>query len=172
MPCSSGDFEWNDSTVQRLRALWAEGHSTAEIGRRLGVSKNAVVGKSHRLDLTARPSPIKAPGCGNGSRVRRPRCPTLAELQGRAACEPSAPPTVRAHSPPPRPIPAPVARDLPILPPPVAALRGNHPCCWPIGEPGESGFRFCNELIVEGKPYCPEHCDTAYPRWRRRRSAP
>ena len=113
---------------------------------------------------------------GSGGRPRPaypgPRCPTLVELQGRADCEPSAPPTVRAHDPPPRPIPAPVARDLPMPQPPVAALRGNHPCCWPIGEPGKSGFRFCNELNVEGKPYCPEHCDTAYPRWRRRRSAP
>lgn len=52
-------MEWAEETVARLRMLWDEGFSTAEIGRRLGVSKNAVVGKAHRLDLPARPSPIR-----------------------------------------------------------------------------------------------------------------
>ncbi|MDQ2804861.1 MAG: GcrA family cell cycle regulator, partial [Pseudomonadota bacterium] len=52
-------MEWSEDTILRLRALWEEGHSTAEIGRRLGVTKNAVVGKAHRLDLAARPSPIR-----------------------------------------------------------------------------------------------------------------
>ncbi len=55
-------MEWADDTITRLRELWDEGHSTAEIGRRLGVSKNAVVGKAHRLDLPARPSPIRREG--------------------------------------------------------------------------------------------------------------
>ena len=54
--------EWSDEQIEQLRALWAEGHSTAEIGRRLGVSKNAVVNKAHRLDLPARPSPIRRDG--------------------------------------------------------------------------------------------------------------
>jgi GcrA cell cycle regulator len=53
---------WNEETIRHLRDLWAEGHSTAEIGRRLGVSKNAIVGKAHRLDLDARPSPIRRDG--------------------------------------------------------------------------------------------------------------
>jgi len=48
-------MEWNDEVIIQLRALWDEGHSTAEIGRRLGVTKNAIVGKAHRLDLPARP---------------------------------------------------------------------------------------------------------------------
>ena len=43
MQTASSDFDWNDTTIGQLRALWAEGHSTAEIGRRLGTSKNAVV---------------------------------------------------------------------------------------------------------------------------------
>jgi GcrA cell cycle regulator len=53
------NFNWTEQAILQLRDLWDEGHSTAEIGRRLGISRNAVVGKSHRLDLTARPSPIK-----------------------------------------------------------------------------------------------------------------
>ena len=50
---------WTESRIDQLRDLWKQGLSTAEIGRRLGISKNAVVGKAHRLDLPARPSPIK-----------------------------------------------------------------------------------------------------------------
>ena len=52
-------MDWNEDTITRLRVLWDEGHSTAEIGRRMGVSKNAVVGKAHRMALPARPSPIR-----------------------------------------------------------------------------------------------------------------
>jgi GcrA cell cycle regulator len=52
---------WTPELIEKLSALWAEGLSTAEIGRRLGISKNAVIGKAHRLLLTARPSPLKSP---------------------------------------------------------------------------------------------------------------
>lgn len=51
---------WDSETIDRLRRLWDEGHSTAEIGRRLCASKNMIVGKAHRLGLEARPSPILA----------------------------------------------------------------------------------------------------------------
>jgi len=50
---------WTDERIDELKALWAEGLTTGEIGKRLGVSKNAVVGKAHRLGLKGRPSPIK-----------------------------------------------------------------------------------------------------------------
>ena len=73
-------MEWTDVTVTRLRQLWSEGHSTAEIGRRLGCSKNAVVGKVHRLDLPARPSPIRPAGSGKPRATPRLRCPRLAVL--------------------------------------------------------------------------------------------
>jgi GcrA cell cycle regulator len=36
------------------------------------------------------------------------------------------------------------------------------PCCWPIGEPGKAGFRFCENLALLRRPYCAEHCDHAY----------
>ena len=52
---------WTPELVHELQRMWGEGASTAEIGRRLGVTKNAVVGKAHRLKLSARPSPIKRP---------------------------------------------------------------------------------------------------------------
>ena len=52
---------WTQELVTQLSSLWQQGLSTAEIGRRLGVSKNAVVGKAHRLALDPRPSPLKRP---------------------------------------------------------------------------------------------------------------
>jgi len=52
-------MEWTEETISRLRGLWQDGLSTAEIGRRLSVTKNAVVGKAHRLVLPPRPSPIR-----------------------------------------------------------------------------------------------------------------
>lgn len=50
---------WTEETISELTRLWQQGLSTSEIGRRIGMSKNAVVGKAHRLGLIARPSPIK-----------------------------------------------------------------------------------------------------------------
>jgi GcrA cell cycle regulator len=51
--------EWTPKRVSALIALWNEGLTTSEIGNRLGVTKNAVVGKVHRLGLPKRGSPIK-----------------------------------------------------------------------------------------------------------------
>jgi len=52
-------FEWTPTRVSTLIALWNEGLSTSLIGNRIGVTKNAVVGKVHRLKLKKRGSPIK-----------------------------------------------------------------------------------------------------------------
>lgn len=80
-------MDWTDAVILSLRALWDEGLSTAEIGRRLGVTKNAVVGKAHRLDLPARPSPIRrgvAPAA-----PRRATGPTLPSMEQPDAAPPS-----------------------------------------------------------------------------------
>lgn len=50
---------WTADKIKTLKKLWQKGKSTVEIGRELGISKNAVVGKVHRLELNSRPSPIK-----------------------------------------------------------------------------------------------------------------
>jgi GcrA cell cycle regulator len=52
-------MSWTDERVAELQRLWIAGHSAAVIGRQLGVSKNAVIGKAHRMNLANRPSPIK-----------------------------------------------------------------------------------------------------------------
>uniref|UniRef100_UPI0022EB97CE GcrA family cell cycle regulator n=1 Tax=Falsiroseomonas oryzae TaxID=2766473 RepID=UPI0022EB97CE len=70
-------------------------------------------------------------------------------------------PVVVAAAPPPPP-PAAVVRSFPRL----STLRA---CCWPIGEPGQPGFRFCAAEAITGKPYCPEHAAVAYVKARDRR---
>ena len=74
---------WDDDTIRVLRDLWAQGLSTAEIGRRLNVSKNAIVGKAHRLELDARPSPIRRdskPVAERSPAIPRTAGPTLPPL--------------------------------------------------------------------------------------------
>jgi GcrA cell cycle regulator len=179
-------MEWNDETIGRLRALWTEGLSTAEIGRRLGVSKNAVVGKAHRLNLSARPSPIRRDGLANGeprpAAARRVTGSTLPPLNdaapvvvGQAApATPDQAPVrvlpapVRAPvavAPAPRPI---VSRPIAVRSTPFRSTRTSA-CCWPIGEPGTKSFRFCSGDAVTGKPYCQEHIQLAYVKVRDRR---
>ena len=50
---------WTEKMVEDLKIMWKQGLTTGEIGKRLGVSKNSIVGKVHRLQLSGRPSPIK-----------------------------------------------------------------------------------------------------------------
>ena len=170
-------MEWAEETITRLRELWTEGLSTAEIGRRLGVSKNAVVGKAHRLDLPARPSPIRRDSEGAAPRrcpPRRLEGPTLPPLTSTAA----PPPVVAA--PPVRVAPvAPVVRPAPPVTAPPPRLQAVPPvprpygrvvtCCWPIGEPGTRSFRFCDDPSEPGKPYCEEHAKLAYVKVRDKR---
>src|SRR5580692_4678926 len=88
---------WDEETIRLLRDLWTQGHSTAEIGRRLGVSKNAIVGKAHRLDLEARPSPIRRdvvkPAVDRPTSYPRMAGPTLPPLAS-AHVPPLVPPSV------------------------------------------------------------------------------
>ena len=165
-------MEWAEETIVRLRSLWDEGLSTAEIGRRLGVSKNAVVGKAHRLDLPARPSPIRRDGGGTGaprrSAPRRVAGPTLPPLSSTCA---DAPHRLRAMLLPqcgadPSRADAAAARVAPPAPRPYGRIVT---CCWPIGEPGTRSFRFCDVASEPGKPYCSDHVKLAYVKVRDRR---
>jgi GcrA cell cycle regulator len=65
---------WTPELIEQLSALWKEGLSTAEIGRRLNISKNAVVGKAHRLFLDPRPSPLKRPPAPRVTQPMGPAC--------------------------------------------------------------------------------------------------
>jgi GcrA cell cycle regulator len=65
---------WTPELIEQLAVFWKQGLSTAEIGRRLGVSKNAVVGKAHRLLLDPRPSPLKRPPVRRVVGITAPAC--------------------------------------------------------------------------------------------------
>ncbi len=153
-------MEWTDEVILRLRSLWGEGLATAEIGRRMGISKNAVVGKAHRLGLEARPSPIQRLGGERPAAPPRPPRrivgPTLPPLPAAPALTPTIAPAAG-----PRIAPRPVA--VPGQP------RRHSACCWPIGEPGTASFRFCDAEAANGKPYCAEHAQIAYVKVRDRR---
>ncbi len=165
-------MEWAEETIVRLRALWDEGLSTAEIGRRLGVSKNAVVGKAHRLDLPARPSPIRRDGPAGGAprrpAPRRVAGPTLPPLSSTTPIATGIMPPPLAPLTPltPKPLAPPVARVAPPAPRPYGRIVT---CCWPIGEPGTRSFRFCDASSEPGKPYCSDHVKLAYVKVRDRR---
>ena len=158
---------WTDGTITRLRALWAEGLSTAEIGRRLGTTKNAIVGKAHRLDLPSRPCPVKREACDpraprNDVRyVPPPKLSDLVPLKSLSAPLPADRParsSAQARSTP-RPVPG---WDAAFAPAPVPSRIGNGPCCWPLGEPGTKSFRYCGEPAAAREPYCPVHRATAW----------
>lgn len=154
---------WTDDRIDQLRKLWDQGLSASAIGRQLGVSKNAVVGKAHRLKLPPRPSPIR--------KGARPPVRRMAVLP-----KPFALPVRRHHAKPSQALaeltervesPAAVA-ERPAAPPagPIQptrrVARGIKACLWPIGDPGDAQFHFCGADVVPGKSYCTEHCQRAY----------
>ncbi len=161
-------MDWNEETIARLRQFWQDGHSTAEIGRRMGITKNAVVGKAHRLMLAPRPSPIRRDlpegYVSRRSATRRATGPTL-PAPNLPSMTP-APPVAAAGNIVARPPRAPV--QLRAVPLPRAGARVTT-CCWPIGDPGTASFRFCDDGALTGKPYCAQHAALAYVKVRDRR---
>lgn len=182
-------MNWDDQAIRTLRQLWAEGLTTADIGMRLGCTKNAAIGKANRLGLAARGSPIK--GRQGGTCLYEAARKRRAELTARAvamAREGHAAPEIarclgvhtdtvyswlRAVGESPlagkRRAPLAVAKPIepaaPIAPHPL--MRGEKVGCrFPIGTPRTPGFRFCDAPPVRGKPYCAACCDRAYARQR------
>lgn len=81
---------WNEERITQLRQLWEQGLSASSIGRVLGVTKNAVVGKAHRLKLSSRPSPIRKsskPPVRRATALARPTLPStpMVDLSSDAA---------------------------------------------------------------------------------------
>ncbi len=143
---------WTEERVDVLRKLWLDGFSASQIAKQLGggLTRNAVIGKVHRLGLSGRAAP---------SQPQRP------------AFKPTRPARPLVSSPTPvmrRPEPA----ALPSEPPaPAFACEetgsatvltlGSHMCKWPIGDPSSDSFGFCGRACSEG-PYCAQHARVAY----------
>lgn len=131
---------WTPDRIDELTRLWNTGHSASMIGKKLGVSKNAVVGKAHRLSLPARPSPIRK-DARPAPRRRPAALPTPLVPEG----------TLDA-----------VENFEAPKPTRLAERRSGQSCQWPIGDPNDKSFHFCSADALPGKPYCSKHCASAY----------
>lgn len=150
---------WTDDRVETLKKLWAEGHSASQIANQLGgVTRNAVIGKVHRLGLSGRTTPsrpVKRP-----PRLARPK-PRSQKVAAAAPGQSSAQPAATES----RPAPA----EKVTLPPlklengetaSILNIRESM-CKWPIGDPADPNFAFCGRKAECG-PYCAEHAKVAF----------
>ncbi|MFK7944616.1 MAG: GcrA family cell cycle regulator [Paracoccaceae bacterium] len=178
-------MSWTDERVEKLKELWSEGISASQIAKVLGgVTRNAVIGKVHRLGLSNR-----ATGADETKSAEAPK----------AKAAPSPKPEPKVQAKPEEPIMsagqlpvtparrvAPVIRDAtqPRAPgaptPEEEAARATlveiekfakkvslldlteRTCKWPIGDPTEENFAFCGLSAIPGKPYCEHHVAVAF----------
>jgi len=132
-------MSWTDDRVDLLKKLWQEGLSASQIARQLGgVTRNAVIGKVHRLGLSGR---------ATTSRADRPRRATIPKPQ-------------------PKPVvaePVTVAEATLSNGEFATVMTLNSSMCkWPIGDPGTDEFHFCGHHTDSGAPYCEAHAQMAY----------
>jgi GcrA cell cycle regulator len=151
---------WNDERVELLKKLWAEGLSASQIAGRLGgVTRNAVIGKVHRLGLSGRAtSPRSASPRPRRNHVpRQNRAPSmLFGTRGNLALKP-------AYDVEPDPLPAPVQElVIPLNERASILTLKDSMCHWPIGDPGEPEFHFCGRKSCASLPYCDYHARMAY----------
>jgi len=127
-------MSWTDERVAILKKLWGEGKTAAEIAKELGgVTRNAVIGKAHRLKLSNRVSPIQ-----QNKKPAAPK-PVIKEKKVHRVLEQDN------------------DREKVSL-----TDLGAHSCRWPIGDPREKDFGFCGGKAMAGLPYCMEHAKVAY----------
>ena len=177
-------MSWTDERVESLKKLWAEGLSASQIAAQLGgVSRNAVIGKVHRLKLSSRgranaaparpkkPATVAAPSPAPSAPVRKPQRPAPARPMmtsvGATALK------VQFEEE------AAVMRDYQALPSNVVPISRNlklielseRTCKWPNGDPLSEDFSFCGAESGESGPYCNYHSKLAYqPASERRRA--
>ncbi len=145
---------WTDERVELMRRLWLEGHSASQIAKQLGgVTRNAVIGKVHRLGLSGRAAPSQPVRAA--FRAPRPPRPAIAH----------APPARR-----PAEVRSPTTAVVATRPPIRTDERGTatvltlaaHMCKWPIGDPATADFSFCGRRAGPEGPYCADHARLAY----------
>jgi len=154
-------MSWTDDRVEMLKKLWADGLSASQIAAELGgITRNAVIGKVHRLGLSGR---AKSPSSGV-PRVRKPRSSGMMRVSR---------PSMRGNTalayeydlePEPELIEIPVEQRKTLL------QLTDKTCRWPVGDPGSSDFYFCGGETAGDLPYCVHHSRVAYqPAGERRR---
>jgi GcrA cell cycle regulator len=136
---SGAALSWTDERIALLKKLWGEGKSAAEIAKALGggLTRNAVIGKAHRLKLSNRVSPIQQ----NNKKTPAPAAKVVEEKK-----------TVAVKAAPPKRTTSGVS---------MVNLK-DRMCRWPSGDPKDADFHFCGCEIVPGLPYCEDHAKAAY----------
>ena len=179
-------MSWTDERVELLKKMWSEGQSASQIAKELGnVTRNAVIGKVHRLGLSNRTGAVPAKP---SEKAEAKPAPKVAEAPAPApeprAEKPAAPSQVA--QPPAvtqRPKIVPAGQPLPpqpsaneISPEALASVREvekkarritlmeltERTCKWPIGDPATDDFWFCGLAVQPGKPYCDAHVSVAF----------
>lgn len=159
-------MSWTDERVELLKKLWADGLSASQIAGELGgITRNAVIGKVHRLGLSGRAKsssssaarPRKARGSGM---LRVPR----SSMRGNTAL-------AHAYEHDLEPEPELIENIIPLGQRRTILELTEETCRWPIGDPGSPEFFFCGGNTVTSLPYCAYHSRVAYqPASDRRRS--
>ncbi len=130
---------WTEERVAQLTKLWSEGLSASQIARALGdVTRNAVIGKVHRLGLSGRTKTIRSDRPRVSRKRKRSPIPLI-----------TIPETVE---------PAVLPDGSHVT---VATLNDTM-CRWPYGDPTSPGFHFCGRKVGENGPYCEAHAQVAY----------
>ena len=138
---------WNDDNVAHLRELWDQGLPTAQIGKLLSFTKNAVVGKAHRIGLERRPSPIRRTTAKpDRKKARSPIMPIL-HFESKPVQQNEIADNNKTF--------VPANKN-------IFLSKLKRGCEWPKGHPGEIGFHFCGKERFDEKPYCLKHCAIAY----------
>ena len=149
---------WTDDRVEQLKKLWEGGLSASQIAAELGnVTRNAVIGKVHRLGLSGR---AKSPS----SAAPRPRKARPAQHMMRVSRPVSRGNTALAHAFEVELEPDPIAHDNVVpMSQRLSLLELNEATChWPIGDPSSSEFFFCGGKALTSLPYCAHHSRIAY----------
>ncbi len=134
-------MSWTEERVEQLKALWTEGLSASQIARVLGgVTRNAVIGKVHRLGLARR---------AGLTRSERPR---LSSSHRSVARAPAVEPEIVEEDP--------IVLDDGSFA--TVLTINDRMCLWPIGDPSKNEFHFCGRNPKAGSPYCEAHARKAY----------
>ncbi len=163
-------MSWTKERTSLLEKLWTEGKSAAEIAKELGgVTRNAVIGKAHRMGLSGRPSPIKKATKSKASTTTKKK--TAAK-----STAPTIKPRTKKSAPPKRENETPLPKSIKPIPAGPKKVKKEIPsgkglgildltdriCKWPHGDPQEADFHFCGEPVHPGRTYCMPHCTEAY----------
>ncbi|MGE3149501.1 MAG: GcrA family cell cycle regulator [Pseudorhodoplanes sp.] len=160
-------MSWTDERVELLKKLWTDGLSASQIAAELGgITRNAVIGKVHRLGLSGR---AKSPSSA-APRQRRARPAHMMRVPRPSMRGNTALAAAYAYDAEIEPEPELVENIIPIGQRRSLLELTEDTCRWPIGDPSSAEFFFCGGKPITGLPYCAYHSRIAYqPAAERRR---